>query len=309
MKQILFLTIAMLIAFCGFAKGQTKYAYAIYDSGTLTFYYDDKISNYDLPPYELILTNDNFFWYGYDGRQVQNLIEFGVPCWYNKGESIKAVVFDPSFEDYHPKTTKAWFYDHKNLESIEGLQYLNTDKVTDMSYMFHNCNKLSSLNLTKFNTSRVENMRGMFDFCYGLASLDLTSFNVAKVTDMFGMFYNCSNLITIYVEKGWSTQVPQQDEEPNYMFEGCEKLVGGAGTVFDEKNPNDITYACIDGGSSSPGYFTYKKPTIVTTEIGEVLLHDIVQSALWYSINGRKLSGKPTQKGIYLHNGKKVVIK
>jgi hypothetical protein len=29
----------------------------------------------------------------------------------------------------------------------------------------------------------------------------------------------------------------------------------------------------------------------------------------WYSLDGRRLSGKPTQRGIYINNGKKVVIK
>ena len=29
----------------------------------------------------------------------------------------------------------------------------------------------------------------------------------------------------------------------------------------------------------------------------------------WYTIDGQKLSGKPTQKGIYIHNGHKRVIK
>ena len=29
----------------------------------------------------------------------------------------------------------------------------------------------------------------------------------------------------------------------------------------------------------------------------------------WYAIDGRKLSGKPTKKGVYIHNGNKVVIK
>jgi hypothetical protein len=28
----------------------------------------------------------------------------------------------------------------------------------------------------------------------------------------------------------------------------------------------------------------------------------------WFSLDGRKLSGKPTQKGIFINNGKKVVI-
>ena len=29
----------------------------------------------------------------------------------------------------------------------------------------------------------------------------------------------------------------------------------------------------------------------------------------WYTLDGRKLNGKPTQKGLYIHNGRKVVIK
>jgi hypothetical protein len=29
----------------------------------------------------------------------------------------------------------------------------------------------------------------------------------------------------------------------------------------------------------------------------------------WYSLDGRKLSAKPTQKGVYIQNGKKIVIK
>ena len=29
----------------------------------------------------------------------------------------------------------------------------------------------------------------------------------------------------------------------------------------------------------------------------------------WYDLNGRKLAGVPTAKGIYLHGGRKVVIK
>ena len=29
----------------------------------------------------------------------------------------------------------------------------------------------------------------------------------------------------------------------------------------------------------------------------------------WYSLDGRTLQGKPTQKGFYINNGRKVVIK
>ena len=33
------------------------------------------------------------------------------------------------------------------------------------------------------------------------------------------------------------------------------------------------------------------------------------EAGAWYSVAGRRLSGKPTQKGVYIYNGKKVVIK
>ena len=33
-----------------------------------------------------------------------------------------------------------------------------------------------------------------------------------------------------------------------------------------------------------------------------------VQSDDWYTLDGRKLNGKPTQRGIYIHKGNKIVI-
>lgn len=31
-------------------------------------------------------------------------------------------------------------------------------------------------------------------------------------------------------------------------------------------------------------------------------------AAGWYTLDGRKLDGKPTKKGLYIHNGNKLVI-
>ena len=33
------------------------------------------------------------------------------------------------------------------------------------------------------------------------------------------------------------------------------------------------------------------------------------EAGAWYSLDGRRLSGKPTQKGLYIHNGTKVLVK
>ena len=35
----------------------------------------------------------------------------------------------------------------------------------------------------------------------------------------------------------------------------------------------------------------------------------ISQSEVWYTLSGMKLSGKPNAKGVYINNGRKVVIK
>ena len=32
-------------------------------------------------------------------------------------------------------------------------------------------------------------------------------------------------------------------------------------------------------------------------------------TAAWYDLNGRKLNGMPTKKGVYIMNGRKVVVK
>lgn len=32
-------------------------------------------------------------------------------------------------------------------------------------------------------------------------------------------------------------------------------------------------------------------------------------SNAWYTINGQRLNGEPTQRGIYIHNGQKFVVK
>lgn len=33
------------------------------------------------------------------------------------------------------------------------------------------------------------------------------------------------------------------------------------------------------------------------------------EAGAWYTLDGRKLNGMPTVKGMYINNGKKVVIK
>ena len=269
-KKNLLLRFAVLVAamMCALGAAAAE-AYACYTSSntTLTFYYDNQRASRSGTTYDLNTGTNNPGWRA-DGS------------YYN----VTKVVFATSFAGARPTTTHKWFFNMQNLQSITGMEYLNTSEVTNMVFMFDACIKLSSLDLSHFNTSKVTNMASMFNFCtgltsldvshfntskvinmnhmfsgcIGLTSLDLSSFNTSNVTMMSSMFYNCTNLRTIYVGNGWSTAAVTGSTE---MFNYCYNLVGGKGTTYDA-NHIDKTYAHIDGGSSNPGYFTDKNAPV-----------------------------------------------
>ncbi len=143
------------------------------------------------------------------------------PGWYyTQREKIKTVVFDASFANARPTSCYYWFSGCNNLTEIKGIENLNTENVTNMSYMFVKCKALTSLDLSNFNTEKVTDMQGMFKECSDLTSLDLSNFNTEKVTDMRGMFWECSNLTSLNLTRLNTENVTAM----NGMFYGCTKL-------------------------------------------------------------------------------------
>ena len=184
--------------------------------------------------------------------------------------TIKHIVFDKSFSTYTPTSLYCFFKDLQKLETITGLEYLNTEKVTnmygmfikcffltsldvthfntanvtDMSFMFSDCSSLTSLDVSHFNTAKVKNMRNMFSVCSSLTSLYLTNFNTENVTNMGDMFSNCRALTTIYAS---SKFVTTKVSNSSGMFNNCKKLKGEVEEWTDDK-ATDKTYAKIEGG-------------------------------------------------------------
>ena len=157
-------------------------------------------------------------------------------------KTIKHIVLNESFKTFTPTTLSGFFANLINLETITGLEYLNTANVTNMSSLFYNCRKLTSLDLSHFNTAKVTAMDKMFDSC-GLTSLDLSSFNTEKVTGMESMFSGCSNLKTIYASGNFFTTAVTFSKD---MFASCNSLSGDIDWSSDKAT--DKTYAKTDGG-------------------------------------------------------------
>ena len=152
--------------------------------------------------------------------------------------TIVHIVFDKSFSTYTPTSLSEFFCGLTKLETITGLEYLNTAKVTDMSYMFSSCLRLTSLDITNFNTANVTDMSYMFNSCTKLTSLDVTNFNTAKVKNMIRMFSNCQALTSLNVTNFNTEKIPDM----SYMFSQCKQLTSLDVTNFNTMNVTNMSY-------------------------------------------------------------------
>ena len=239
------------------AQAQEKEAYVVKSSGqkTLTFYYDDQKSS-----------RTGIVW-GIDETRIGDYGET-CPAWsgtLSKPESkVTTAVFDASFKNYLPQSTKLWFLNLTALEKIEGLTNLNTSEVTtmrgmfwgcqnltsldlsnfnaekvqDMSYMFSDCQNLTSLDLSNFKTENVKEMRSMFSGCSSLTSLNLSNFKTENVQDMYSMFSGCSSLTSLNLSNFNTEDVPSMSS----MFYDCKSLTSLDLSNFKTENVIEMNY-------------------------------------------------------------------
>lgn len=151
---------------------------------------------------------------------------------------VEKVIFDSSFSKYYPSFFT--FIRYRELHSIENLNYLNTDSITDMQNMFYECSSLVNLDLSHFNTENVTNMGRMFYRCSSLTSLDLSNFNTHNVNDMGDMFNGCSSLVSLNVQNFNTANVTTMTN----MFCGCSSLTS-----------LDLSNFTVNNGSAISGMF------------------------------------------------------
>ena len=158
------------------------------------------------------------------------------PAWWTQRANIEKVVFDASFANARPTSCYYWFSGCENLTQIEGLEYLNTEEVTNMSYFFKGCSLLTSLNISNFNTAKVTDMSYMFTHCWGLESLDVSILNTEKVTNMESMFLFCNKLTSLDVSNFKTENVTNMSN----MFRGCRKLTSLDVYSFNTEKVTDM---------------------------------------------------------------------
>ncbi len=122
-------------------------------------------------------------------------------------EKVKVVSLSLTFRDFTKleyiditqmdtrkvKSMYNMFGNNQNLQTIIGLENIDTSNVTNMQEMFYACAQLTKLDVSNFNTSNVINMSSMFNGA-GMRNSNFElilgeKFDTSKVTNMTYMFY------------------------------------------------------------------------------------------------------------------------
>ena len=221
------------------------------------------------------------------------------------------------------KSMWAMFQDCQQLVNIDGLESLNTSKVTDMNSMFRNCHQLESMDMNHFDTSKVTTMDYMFYNCHALKTIDLSHFDTSQLNNFYFMFIGCDNLECLNLTN-FQLNTPY-DMQTGYIISNLTNLKELY--ISESLNKNLVDDECKNIGSmESPcilhapeGIFEDRQDTNWfywkggifkwpdTDKIDAVASDTNPSQGACYNLQGMRVM--PGQKGVYIRNGMKYVVR
>ena len=129
----------------------------------------------------------------------------------------------------------------ETLYDIDELKYLNTEDVTDFSFMFEYCKIANFKALKSWNTSKSETFSNMFSNCELITNLKfLKNWDVSRCKKFNKMFNYCVNLTDIKSLENWNVS---NGTDFSYLFCSCNKLSDIKSlTNWNVSKCNTITY-------------------------------------------------------------------
>ncbi len=172
----------------------------------------------------------------WSGNAVKN-VGWSTPGWVTEANQngITTVDFDESFATVRPRSLNRWFQGFERLETITGIENLNTSECTNMNSMFYGCESLTEINVNNFD--------------------------VSKVTNCSAMFRGCTHITTINCNQAWDI------ETAVYMFVGCTALNNYSQYKVhgDMANPDTGYFTETEGASTIQGRGTKDNPYLIGT--------------------------------------------
>lgn len=163
-------------------------------------------------------------------------------------------------------------YMFSNCQNLIDVNFssFKTDNVSNMQNMFWGCGNLVNIDLSSFNTKNLTNLGNMFAYCSKLTKVDISSFNTQNVSNMDRMFYECNKLINIDLTS-FNTQKVFDMEK---MFYGCENLVKVDLSSFNIQNVFDMRYMfslCNNLKEVKINRFAYNKIEKIASPLSETV--------------------------------------
>ena len=234
--------------------------------------------------------------YGSDGKltdeEIAGVTSINVSgTYFSPGtiSSLKGIEFFTALEDLRCSDNQLNSLDVSGCTALttlfcynNQLTSLDVSKNTALTDLYSDGNQLTSLDVSK-------NIKLLVLFCYQnqikgaamdafVASLRVNNYNYHFIMQVIYYENEQNVMTTTQVDaakaKGWTP----------YYTDGSTDIYGLL---------NWYEYAGVDP----------------STEVNNVEAADADDSAPWYTINGVELTEKPTAPGIYIHGGKKVVVK
>lgn len=119
--------------------------------------------------------------------------------------------------------SKAMFYSHENLNSINNIDKLDVSNLTGLSSFFSNCKKLKEINgLEKWDVSNVQDFSMLFNQSPLLTRLNLENWDTSAARNINYMFYDLVNLVEIKGVENFNTS---NCESMTNTFGNCKNLI------------------------------------------------------------------------------------
>ena len=278
------------------------------------------------------------------GGVIGNVFFDDVSCTLADDESVNMI----GNADFETQTYYGWSAPGYTMQSFSHVEdpYTELKETTDNSTWLSGNTEPANIRLDRTLQTGGWNT---FCSPFSISSTDLTAMGITAKTLSSSTFDNATGKLTLNfanatsIEAGKPYLVKVNAKVQNPTFEGVTtvntttttettyadfipvmnptNLTGGDKTVLFVSGGNSLTYPSGNGNINGfRAYFKLKDVAAAaaytfdmsfdnTTGIQSVSDVRRQMSDAWYTLDGRKLQGQPTTKGVYIVNGKKTIIK
>ena len=137
-------------------------------------------------------------------------------------------------------------YLFSNCINLEKIIFPNDEEINNIEYfiyVFSNCHKLTSIDLSKFNLEKVKDLSYLFFSCIMLETIKFPTVKLNEVENFQNLFYNCTKLKSIDLSNISLSKAKNLD----LMFANCESLLN----IIFAKNEEIRTIDSMNGTFSN----------------------------------------------------------